>query len=354
VLSLGSVDLPLTLALAATPPHVEIGASALDLTALRGWLAAPPGEVEGTLRSGGLRVTFAPLRIAGELALDAASLPLGGGVLALTGNVQASGERLIAAGLAAERAGQTLAVTGEYDLGTGRLDASLRATSVDLEKLLAGFVDAPDVTGLISGQLEWSGPADLGALRGSGEFSIADGRIRGFSLLREFLGQYAALGAAVAQLRGIDLERFDEEQFTRLAGRFSLAPGRIDLEFLDLEYRYTSAALRGTIGLPEGALVLGGELLLRKEVGAELAGDARVEEEVIPLEGIGGTLARPRLILNKASMARLAARYAIRGPLGDKLEKKLGTEGSEALKRVLDGIRTRRERRGEPESDTRH
>jgi hypothetical protein len=154
---------------------------------------------------------------------------------------------------------------------------------------------------------------------------------------------------AVAQARGHDLSRYEEEEFQRLGGRFTLEPGRANVESMRVDYRYGSAELSGPITIPDGELALRGQLTLHREVSQDLSGQADAQEQVIPIEGVGGTVSSPRLRIDRQTLVALATRMAAGGRLGkqldekrkdldDKIEKRMGKEGADAIRGLLDSV----------------
>ncbi len=157
-------------------------------------------------------------------------------------------------------------------------------------------------------------------------------------MLEQILGDLAALPMLLAQLKGRDLSRYEEEEFERLAADFRLKDAKLLMDNLTLEYRHATAQLHGTIGLPDGELALSGQVVIAREVDAELAGQESARQRVIPITGIRGTVNRPRVRLDRAALAQLAAVYSGQGRLFDKLEEKLGKEGAEAVGGLLEQL----------------
>ena len=348
VLAVGSAEIPLRFELAGTPQRIEVGKTEIDLASFKDWLQATPGPIAGRIRSEGLRVSLAPLRLDGAVQLEGTSLAIDKLQVAASGAVQAQGTRIAADGLTVDLDGQRLLVSGGYDLEKSALDVTTQAEAVKVEDLLTRMRGSADLLGLLAGRVAVSGPPDPSKLSGEGQFNLSDGRIRGFSLMKQFLGQFAEIGLAAARARGKDLSRFEEEKFERLAGQFQLTPGRMRFQSLVLDTRYALAELSGDVGVPGGELDLRGQLTLRREVGEELADKSSgVREEVIPIDGVGGTVTQPRLRIGRRALVALAARFAAGGGLGEKLQEKLGSEkveekigkeNAEAVKGLLEGI----------------
>ena len=99
-------------------------------------------------------------------------------------------------------------------------------------------------------------------------------------------------------------------------------------------YRGGEVVLYGTIGLVDGALDLRGRIELSEAADEELLGEAPDRPTVIPIEGVRGTLAKPRLVLDRRALAGLALAMATGGELGEKL----GAGGAETLQQILERI----------------
>jgi len=280
VLELGATRLELTLALDAVAPILRIEPARLELEPLGALLRAAERSLAGSVELGAWHLQLDPPALAGNATLNGVAL-----------------EPLLTA------------LLGESQL-LGRLDAKVRL----------------------------EGPLDATALEGTGQLEITEGRIRGFSLLRQVLGDLSALPLLVAQLKGKDLSRYEEEEFRRLATDFRLRRGRLYLDDLILEYRHATAQLHGSVGVRDGSLDLAGRLVIAREVDAALGNQGESREKVIPISGIGGSVSRPRVRLDRAALLELAAAYAIQGRMGEKLKEKLGDEGFGALDGFLDQI----------------
>ena len=165
---------------------------------------------------------------------------------------------------------------------------------------------------------------------------IREGRLKGFSLAREALGELAAVPLLVARLKGKDLSRYEEQEFEELSGDFRLQQGVVRTDNLTLRYRYSTARLRGTVRLEDGGLDLSGTLTLAREVDEELGGTAR--ERVIPIAGIGGTVTEPRVKLDRDALIALTQSYLGQSQLREKLEERVGSEGAEVIEGVLEQI----------------
>jgi hypothetical protein len=59
---------------------------------------------------------------------------------------------------------------------------------------------------------------------------------------------------------------------------------------------------------------------------------------VIPITGVGGTIARPKVRLDQRAVAEVAATYASGGRMREKLEETVGPEGAEAVQDLLEQL----------------
>ena len=190
----------------------------------------------------------------------------------------------------------------------------------------------------LGARLSLRGPPDLARISGGGSFAITDGKLHGFSLLRELLGELVGVGQLVAQLKGKDLSRFEEEEFELLSADFRLAGGYLASENITLVYENATAYLRGRIGLADGALDLSGRVELSEEVEEELGGTPDGRVSVIPIPVIAGTLASPRVRFDRRALAQVAVELGSGGRLRDKLEEKIGKDAADAVQDLLRDI----------------
>ncbi len=107
---------------------------------------------------------------------------------------------------------------------------------------------------------------------------------------------------------------------------------------LRIRYRHATARLKGSVGLVDGSLNLSGSLTLARELDAELGAGSQARERVIPIAGIGGTVARPRVELDNAALLSVAESYLSRGKLRDKIEERVGPGGAEAIQGILEQL----------------
>jgi hypothetical protein len=281
-------------------------------------------------------VGLEPLTLDGGLALEDVELPLERERLLLTGTLRGQGTRVVFENLVATVAGQTAAIEGNYDLAAGELRARTRLDDAQVQPLVQAFSGKEMLSGLLDTDLELSGPPDLERMRGSGTLTISPGEITNFSLVRQLLGQFASVPLLVAQVKGKDLSRYQQERFERLATRFRLAEGLLHLDPLELIYEHAQAELSGSVRLSDLALDLRGQVVIGEALDRSLFGEGK--RRVIPIQGIRGTLDAPRVLLDAGVVTRLAASAATTGRLGEKLDERLGAGASETVRGVLDSV----------------
>ncbi|MEE9281755.1 MAG: AsmA family protein [Myxococcota bacterium] len=336
VAQLGANELRLRIPLAESDPAIEILPGRLDLGALAPFLSGVP-MLSGALSIEGVELRAEPLGLRGTVALEDVALPLAGGEARLSGSLVGRGNELrLAARL--EVGDQPATLSGTYDLARGTLTLEVGASGADVAALLQTLRGRSELSGQLEASVRMSGPPDLEALTGSGSFRIDQGRIAGFSLLRQVFGDLAALPALVASMRGKDLSRYEEEEFERLSADYSVADGTLRTDNLTLVYRNAVAYLRGGIALADGALDLSGRVELSREVDEEL-GKSAGRRTVIPIAGITGTVQRPRVRLDRDALGVLALELATgASSLQEKLEESVGEEAAEAVKDLLERL----------------
>ncbi len=59
---------------------------------------------------------------------------------------------------------------------------------------------------------------------------------------------------------------------------------------------------------------------------------------MIPIEGVTGTIEKPRVVLDRDALARALTSYATQGRVREELEERLGVEGAEAVGDLLEQI----------------
>lgn len=340
VLHVGGSELPLRWQAGA----LHAGPGTLALEGVSSWLAA---EVSGEIAIEALEIRPSPLAVRGGGSLIAVEVALGSGVVSLAGDWQAEATTFSLPELEVKIAEQVFSTSLAYDLSTGRLAARARASGVRVEPVLLAARGRAELTGALTLDARVAGPLDVRQLAGGGSFEIFDGELRGFSILEQVLGELAKFPVLLAVASGIDLSKFDEERFESLAAAFTLRGASIHVQPLTARYRSGTALLWGTIGVADGALDLRGRIELSREVDEELGGEAPDEPTVIPVEAVRGTIARPRLILDRDAVAGVAATLATRGALGRRLDDTLGPGGAEAVQQIFDQL-LRGGRRGAP------
>ena len=109
---------------------------------------------------------------------------------------------------------------------------------------------------------------------------------------------------------------------------------------LVIDYQYTTADLKGSLAIADGALDLSGKVVLSEELQDELTGETtRVEKRVIPIAGIGCNVRKPCINLDGRAVASVIGTLAGGGELREKLEETIGKEGVDILDQILRGGR---------------
>ena len=338
----GGSALPLQVEMHGDSTLLQLGPGALELAPLHGWLereaSGLPRSLSGRLAIESLSVQVSPLALGGSGSLDAVEAGIEHGTVSVRGPWTVSGNRLSAEGLEVGIAGQVFVADVTYDVAAPRLVLRTVADGAELEPVLTALRGGAEITGALTADVRLEGPPELASLAGEGAFEIRDGELRGFSVLEQVMGELAQLPVLLAAMRGRDLSRFDEERFEWLAAEFAIVQGKMRVSPLAALYRGGKVVLYGTIGLAEGALDLHGRIELSEEADEELLGEAPEQPTIIPIEGVRGTLAKPRLVLDRRALAGVASTLATHGEVGEKLERTLGAEGAETMQKILEQI----------------
>ena len=339
LVKIGTNVIPLGLELAKRPRHVLVRRSAIDLASLRELLPPDRPSLAGHFHVESLDVQLDPLRITGNAALDSVETKLEHGPIRVSGPLRALGTKLVLENGSAVVGDQTVAIDATYDLESGALAASYDTADSQLGALLAALSGRSEVDGTLTSNGQLSAPsADVAALAGTGRIDIRPGRIAGFSLAKSVLGTLTALPGIAADSSGRDLSRYDDERFEQLSADYAIADGRISTENLELVYQNAKAFLRGSVGISDRSLDLSGRIVLSREADAEIAGEKRAKERVIPISHIPGTLDAPRVELDQKTLAALALAYGQNEKVREKLDKTLGPGASEAVEGLLGNI----------------
>jgi hypothetical protein len=344
IVQVGEARIPAAVRIDGTPV-VRLGPGAVPLAPVLSLLEGAPPGLEGTVSlEEPVTVAVGPLHVLGRVVLDSVRVPVASGVAFVSGPIDAVGNRLRSDGLQVELAEQQFVVAPTVQIPSADFTVELRTEGSDLEAVGRALTGRTELAGLLSTNTRLSGGIPTGdeelltMLQGTARLDIREGHIRGFSLAREALGGLADLPIMVAQLRGKDLSRYEEQDFEELSGDFRLAKGVLRTENLVLRYRHSTAKLRGTVGMIDGALDLTGTLSRSRDLDEELGGTGSAKERVIPIAGVGGTVTRPRVDLGGRRIIKKAQAYLGQDRVREKLEEKVGKEGAEAIEGILDQI----------------
>jgi hypothetical protein len=334
----GPNRIPLRVDLADPPPRVTIAPSTLELEPLRDWLVDPPDGLAGRLEIETLTLRTAPFAAAGRVRLADVSFALENGTIAVSGPVDVNAVELVADPLEVRLGGQSLRATARYPLVPATSTFTLSAERAQLGPLAEALTGKREVDGTLVLRATLDAAAGFSRLAGAGRLEVTDGRVHGFSLAEQVLGELAALPLIVGQLRGKDLTPYFEEEFDLLSATFRLENHELVTDDLTIVQDYTRAELRGRVDLVDGALALSGRLVIGEELDAELSGAQRGREKVIPIAGVGGTVTRPKLRLDRRALAEVASTYVAGGRMREELEEQVGPEGAEALQDLLEKL----------------
>lgn len=201
---------------------------------------------------------------------------------------------------------------GALDVGLGdRLSLALTSRIDDLDAAqLAAFGGVRDaISGRLSGNGRFEGRAAtiaaiLAGASGTGTVTISNGTIRGLDLVRTvvlFFGRPAPEAPASAG-----------ERFTRIAAPFRLARQVLTTDALALESPDVDVAASGTLAIPSKALNGHATLILSEALSAQAGRDlvryTREGSRVVLPATIGGTLDRPRVMIDAAAAVRRGLR----------------------------------------------
>jgi hypothetical protein len=350
-------------ALRLAPDGVVVDAPVLDLGALADYVPAlAPLAPSGRLTLEAVRVGVQPPAFHGRVALDDVVLhPPGRPPIAVAGAIVGAGESARSDALVARLDGAEIAIQAEL----AGLDAAPRHHTVvktreaDAGALVAAVTGRSDaVEGPATVAVDVSGPLGPGAvdgLTGAVDVAVGAGRIPGVSPLDEALRglarfpEFDQVVDADAAARALAPYRTD--RFESIHGRFEVAGGTARTDDLELHYPGYDLALRGGVRLADQRLDLSGRVALDPAVEAALAGrppERSDRARVIEVAHVEGTVAEPRLRIDRAGAVAFAATLALaqrRDELGRKLDRKLGHGTGEAVLDLLDGVLGRKERR---------
>jgi AsmA protein len=339
LVKIGTNVIPLGLELERRPMLIHVRRSAIDLASLRELLPPDRPSLSGHLHVDALDVQIDPLRVTGNAALDNVETKLEHGPIRVSGPLRGKGRQIALENGSVVIGEQTIAISATYDLESGAIAASYDTANSQLGALIAALSGRGEVDGTLSSKGQLAAPTpDVNALAGAGRIDIRPGRIQGFSLLKSLMGSLAALPGVAAAASGKDLSRYDDERFERLTADYKIADGRVSTENLELAYQNATAFLHGSVGMNDRSLDLAGRVVLSKEADADLAGEKRSRERVIPIAHITGTLDAPRVEIDQKTLAGLALAYGGNDKTREKIDKALGPGASEAVEDLLGNI----------------
>ena len=281
---------------------IEAAANRLDLDDLLALVEAftpePQAARAATRRTGPLL----PGRLAAKLTADEGTAA-GVEFTDFVANLRAQGDRVTLSPASFAFFG------GRYE---GALEATL-ASALDLSVTsriqnldvaqLAAFGGVPEaISGRLSGSGKFTGrgrdvAAVLAAARGSGSATIADGVLPGLELVRTVILFFGRPEEDAPTSKG---SRFD-----RIATSFTLERQVVRADSLTMESPDVDVAATGSLTIPTKALEGRANLLLSESLSAQAGTDlqryTREGNRVVLPATIGGTLSRPRVMIDAAA-----------------------------------------------------
>ena len=253
-------------------PEIEIESGALDLGALAtAWKRPDWMPRAGRLDLESLRFNGDPLALRADGALSKVQIQLPSSVpIELDGPVFLDGATFGGDGIGVKIAGETVSMSLRYDWSAKRIQLGLLTEGLRIGPFLQQLTKFDRVSGRLYARLEVSGPPDLYALKGQGEFDLVDGEWKGFSLAQ------AALRAPPED----QVARPAPPQ--RIRGRLEVDEDEVRLVEGIIEQEDAQAKLTGLLYLRDLVVDLAGELTV---FSPELE-----QPLVLPILKVGGTL----------------------------------------------------------------
>jgi len=213
-----------------------------------------------------------------------------------------------------------------FDLFGGHYEGAVRATigsnlsvaltsrisNLDVAQL-ATFGGAPDtVSGTLSGSGRFTGAgrdfsAAVAAASGSGDAAIVNGTIKRLELVRTVILYFGKPAEDAPASSG--------DKFNRLAASFTLGRQVLRSDSLQLQSPDVDIAAAGTLAIPTKTLDGKGDLILSESLSAQAGSDlvryAREGNRVVLPATIGGTLERPRVMIDAATAVKRGLRNEV-------------------------------------------
>jgi len=199
---------------------------------------------------------------------------------------------------------------GRGSVGANRMQASLRASGLDVEEIarLAGIAGADRIEGRVALEAEWAGEgweraAIERSLIGSGRVAVTGGLLRGWNAVHQVWEQLAAipgfegvLGRRLKLSSARALARQDT-RFQALSVRFAVGERRVRVEESEARTEDYDVHATGSIDF-SGMADLHGTVALSRAVSSALASDAKAARSLMDAAG------------------RVSVPFRYRGPLG--------------------------------------
>ncbi len=336
-LQIADAKLPIRIENTVGGIKVELSNQEIKLESIAELLDAPLNTISGPLVVEGFTAHLSEPSFNGKLRLNAATIDLGHGPVQISGPFLFGRNSVNYDPIQITIADQFWLLSGGYNMTTGNVEGVLKTEGTQVEPVATRLFGKNELGGTIDANFDFLGPPDLELLRGKGRFEIRDGVVRGFSILKQVFGELGEVAITVAEARGKDLSKYDEERFSRMFADYTTRAGLLKTSNLTIEYKHSVTTLGGTVNLGDGTLKMSGRVVLRKELDADLTGQAG-QERVIPIAGLTGTIDDPKIKLDRKAVATLATTYAGGGRIREKLEKELGKDGADAVQSILNQL----------------
>lgn len=245
--------------------------------------------------------------------------------IVVRGRLEGAGDALRSRDLAAEVAGQPVAldvaVAPLARAPVGTLVATGRG--IDAGALIAAFSKSDaTVTGPLRFDARFEAPLASGkpiasVVAGALDFSLGPGNFKGGSVLRQTIERSGAVVqtavAAGKAFGGRDVKRMYDDRFESIGGLVKLAGGMARFDPIRAVYRDYRLDVRGSVRLADRALDATGQVVF-----ADVKGAGAMRGQTLPISRIAGTVDQPRVELSPEDIAVIVAQVS-----GSVLERKL-------------------------------
>ena len=238
------------LEIGAGSPALELDGGSLDLTHFTTtWIGPSWLPRSGRIDLERLRLDAGSQALGASGSLSSVRVQLPSGLeLEIDGPAFTDGTTLGADGLAVQIAGESISTSLRYDWTSKQLQLALLTEGAQVLPVLEKVANRNDVSGRLYARLEVSGPLDLYAFKGKGEFDLVDGTWTGLDLPRLALRELS------------DAQAPSPGRHQRIRGRIEVDQDEVSLLDGVIEQDYAQAKLSGVFYLRDLVLDLSGEL----------------------------------------------------------------------------------------------